>query len=162
MKNRKTFPETRRENKTPRAQSNDPILNVLFKRKKFSIKGSSLEVKEGTFNKMFSFSNPNNKTMYLYIHRFSWKLNTILIGPIISISESSENNKDRKFYQSGKIPTLAQGKRNVTLTYSIEKNSEITVLFECEGYDGRHPNYSLEYKWLDPQTGRDAKEGIKP
>ena len=157
MKNTRNSPETRIENKTPGARSNDPILNVLFKRKKFSFKGSSLEVKEGTFNKMFSFSNPNNKTMYLYIHRFSWKLNTTLIGPLISLSASSKDNKDHKFYQSNKIPTLAQGKRNVTLTYAIEKNSEITVLFECEGYDGRNPNYSLEYKWVDPQAGREGR-----
>ena len=164
MKNRTPLPKVTPEKKAfqpkkpfqPKTQ--DTTKNVLFKGKSFDFKVSTLESKEETFNKQIAFTSPNKKEMYLYLHRFLWRAETQLINAAISVSVSSKEGKPKIIYQSNNIAQSASsGLRKVNMSYVIPEGSEIKVIFECMGYDARHPKYSLEFKWLDPSAGTKPK-----
>ncbi|HTA83446.1 MAG TPA: hypothetical protein VK783_10945 [Bacteroidia bacterium] len=164
MKNRTPLPTVTPEKKAFQPKKplqpkpDNTIKNVLFKGKAFDFRVSTLESKEETFNKQISFSNPDKNETYLYIHRFLWRADTQLINAAISISVSSKDGKAKTIYQSNNISQSAsKGMRKVNMSYVIPEGAEIKVAFECMGYDARHPKYSLEYKWLDPSSGKRPK-----
>jgi hypothetical protein len=152
-KNRFSFKATP-ENTKGKFKLADPTKKVEFKKKKFEFKASSMEQKKGVFNQEISFANPNKSEMFLFVEKIYWDPSKTLLDGVIKISAAYPDGQSQKMYNSKIATQPAEGKRNINLTYSVKEGALIKVGFECRELGEESINYSLVYKWLDPQFGK--------
>jgi hypothetical protein len=160
MKTNPYPPKVTPENKKIKSKSGDATKIVQFKKKTFQFKVSTMEEKKGIFNQEISFLNPNKGEMYLFVGKISWDQSITLIDAIIQILVTYPGGQTEKIYNSKITTQSVEGRRNINLTYSIKEAAEIKVIFECKGLDEPNPNYSIVYKWLDPQPVKNSKGNI--
>lgn len=160
MKKKNRFPSFKAapKYKKPKANTPKPVKDIAsptkvveFKKKRFEFKANTMELKKEKFNNVITFSNPNNKPMFLFIEKMWWELTKALNGATITIAVLNPDGSGQIIYNSRKIQQLPKGIRNINLTYSIPEKAEIRVNFECTVFDAGHPHYFIVYKWLDPQ-----------